>query len=115
MYATDPTVRDQFIAGLRALADYLAAHPAIPVPGYSNTIHLHADSTENGGSLQVDRVARLLDAKVTDETPGGGHYHASRRFGPVNYEVVSIPEICMARHDAAMSYRACVVPDEVKH
>lgn len=114
MYSTDPTGRADFIASLLALADYLARNPAIPVPLYGEVISVHADSTENGGSFQVDRIAKLLGAEVTDDTRSGGHYRAIRSFGRMTYEIVSIPETCMALHDALMSYRDSVIPDETQ-
>jgi len=113
MYATDSTTREQFIAGLRALADFLDAHRSIPVPPYGTHIYLHVSRYEDGGNAQVDRFARLLDAEIIDDTPAGGHYLAARAFGPVSYEVVSIPETSVALHDALMSYRDCVTPDGI--
>jgi hypothetical protein len=107
----DPHQRDEFVKGLRALARYLTAHPDIPVPDYGSDILLHADSDQDGGFAQVDRVASLLRAPVTDDTASDGHYRATRSFGPVSYTVVSIPEARMARVDAYMSYRDSVIPD----
>ena len=36
--SVDPAARNEFIAGLRALADYLEAHQAVPVPAYGANI-----------------------------------------------------------------------------
>jgi hypothetical protein len=110
-YTTDPAEREEFIASLRAVADYLATHPAIPVPPYGHNISVHADATEYDGKQQVKRIAKLLRVKVVDETRTGGHYLAWRTFGCINYEIVSIPEANMAQYDADMSYRGCVIPD----
>lgn len=111
-YTTEPARREEFIASLRALADHLAAHPAIPVPVHGDTIVMHADSTECGGNLQVEHVAALLGADVFDDTATGGHYLAVRSFGVLGYEIVSIPETCRAQYAAERSYWGCVKPDQ---
>jgi hypothetical protein len=111
-YTTEPADRQEFIASLRALADHLAAHPAIPVPIDGGTILMHADSTECGGNLEVEHVAALLGAEVFDDTATGGHYLAVRSFGVLGYEIVSIPETCRAQYAADRSYQGCVKPDQ---
>jgi hypothetical protein len=102
--------RLEFIAGLHALADYLAAHPGIPVPPHGADILLHVDAAEDGGCLQVRQIARQLQASVTDETPHDGHCYATRSFGPLAYRVISIPHSRMARHQALWSYDGCIDP-----
>ena len=91
-YTTDPGAKGRFVRSLRELADYLDRHPAIPVPKHGATIALHAAAAEDGGRAQVDRIAGLLDAAVTDETARGGHYWATRQFGPIGYEVAAVSE-----------------------
>jgi hypothetical protein len=110
-YCTDPQTRDQFIAGLRNLADYLAAHPAIPVPRHGEQIVVNVNSPEEGGHAQVRHAAGLLAATVTDQTRYGGHLYTDKAFGPLIYHVVSIPDACMARHEALWSYAGSVVPN----
>jgi len=105
-----PTVRAEFIAGLRALADYLATHPQIPVPPYGEDMTFHVDAAEDGGCEQVRQIARHLGATVVDETAHDGHCYAVRSFGPLSYRVVSIPNSRMARHQALWSYNGCVTP-----
>jgi hypothetical protein len=61
-FTADPDARQAFITGLQDLAWYLAAHPAVPVPRYGTDIHLHADSTDDGGCAQVDHFAWHLGA-----------------------------------------------------
>jgi hypothetical protein len=109
-YSTDPATRLRFITALRELADYLVEHPAAPVPQGGAAITLHASSTDDGGMAQVNHIARILGATVIDETPGGGHYRATRHFGPISYGAVSIPVACMARHYAVSSYYGSVTP-----
>jgi hypothetical protein len=110
-YSTDPSARASFIGDLRALADFLDRHPAIPVPLYGECFTLHAASTDDGGRDQVNHVACLLGATIIDEIASGGHYRAERAFGQITYSVVSIPEAHMAAYHALNSYDGCVSPD----
>ena len=110
-YCTDPSARASFIGDLRALADFLARHPAIPVPLYGEYFTLHAASTDDGGRDQVNHVACLLGATITDDTASGGHYRAERAFGQIIYSIVSIPDVHMAVYHALNSYDGSVTPD----
>ncbi len=110
-YSTQPAIREQFITGLRDLAAYLDAHPAIPVPLIGTDITLHTDHTEDGGRGQVNHIAAMLGATITDDTRNGGHLTATRMFGPIGYTVVSIPATVMAAHHASATYSGCVTPD----
>jgi hypothetical protein len=112
-YTADPGARDEFIASLRALADYLATHPALPVPKYGTTVLLHANRPDDDGRCQVRQIAQLLGVNTTDETATGGHYSAVRCFGVIGYEVVSITEAYSALRDAEASYQGCVIPDPI--
>jgi hypothetical protein len=110
-YSIEPENRTEFIAALRSLADFLDSNPAVPVPLFGDRITLCADSFDNGGKAQVDQIACLLGGAITDETATGGHYLASRQFGPLGYEAVAIPDACTARYEAEKTYRGCVAPD----
>ena len=110
-FTTDPDARQAFIAGLRDLAWYLASHPAVPVSRYGTEIHLHADSTDDGGCAQVDHFARRLGATADNSIANDGHYEAVRCFGPVGYKMIAISDARMARHHAEASYTGCVIPD----
>jgi hypothetical protein len=105
------THRADFIAGLRALADYLDVNPAVPVPALSTDVLVHARGADELAFAEVDRVAGLLGVPVCDETARGGHYTAVRTFGPVEYRCVAIPAAVMAVHRAGQSYAGSVVPD----
>jgi hypothetical protein len=104
------THRADLVAGLHALADYLNANPAVPVPEFSTDLLVHARGTDAEGFAEVDRVAELLGVAVRDRTGRGGHYTAVRWFGPVEYRCVAIPAAVMALHQAGQSY-ADSVPD----
>ena len=108
---TDTATRQAFITGLRDLADYLARHPAIPVPAYGTEIHLCAASTDDGGCAQVAQFARQLGVPVPKSISYSGHYEAARSFGPVGYRMVAISDDAMARHYAYTSYSGAVTPD----
>jgi hypothetical protein len=109
-FSTDPDYRAQFITGFLALADYLAGNPAIPVPDYGDSICVFADPAEDGGTDQVRQIAALLGGSLHDELASGGHFKTGRSFGPLRYQVISIPQTAMAQHNALMSYRDSVTP-----
>jgi hypothetical protein len=105
------THRADFIAGLRALADYLNANPTVPVPEFSTDVLVHARGTDTEQCAEVDRVAGLLGASVEDRTARGGHYTAARSFGPVEYRCVAIPAAVMAVHEARQAYARSIIRD----
>ena len=109
--ATDADHRQAFITGLRDLADYLASHPAVPVPQYGTEILLSTDSTDEGGCAQVDHFARQLGVTPEDDIDRSGHYGAARSFGPIGYRITAISDHAMARYHAETSYIGCVTPD----
>ena len=110
-FTTDPATRQDFITGLRDLADYLDRHPAVPVPRYGTVIYLSAASTDDGGCAQVRHFARQLGITPPTSISYSGHYEAARRFGPVGYRMIAISADTMARHVAADTYYGCVTPD----
>ena len=113
MPSTPPTPppRDALSGALRELADFLDQHPAVPVPLYGTSIVLHADSADDGGRAQVNRIATLLGATVYDDTSHDGHYWAARLFGPIGYEITAITDTYTASNQALMTYRGNVTPD----
>ena len=109
----DLLTRGKVITGLRQLADYLDAHPAIPVGTYGWDLNIYPDRGDGDGAAraEVDRIAALLGVQVRDDTGRGGHYTAARTFGLICYRAVHIPQTRMAEHEALMSYSDCVTPD----
>ncbi len=105
--------RAKVINGLRQLADYLETHPDVPVApfGWDLNIYTRRDS-DAASRAEVDRIAAILGVPTTDRTPEGGHYTAHRSFGLISYTAVHIPAQRMAAHDALMSYRDCVTPQD---
>jgi hypothetical protein len=100
------------VAGLRALASYLAANAAVPVPPYGWEVLVHAEGTDGEQFSQVDLVGEMMSERPVDRRAATGHHHAERSFGPVTYRFVGISERRMAQHQAWASYADSVVPDE---
>jgi hypothetical protein len=89
MTYSDPTERAAFIGGLRALADYLRSNPEVPAPIYSTVHTFPPDGNWTGMRAEIDAIAAPLG--VIAHLTGGGHYVATRSFGPVEYRAVAIP------------------------
>jgi len=88
---TGPEARAAVTAGLRALAEFLDAHPGLPVPRYSifAGLTVYPAGSQEDKRAEVDRIAYVLQVN-TEEF---GVYQAERRFGgPVAYRAVAVPE-----------------------
>jgi hypothetical protein len=102
----DLFARHQTIAGLRALADFLEANPAVPVNEYGREYNVYTRAEDEAAAVAVvDQVAALLGAEVTDTRPDGGHYSAEKTFGRITYGIVHVPQRCQDELEAHMSYR----------
>ncbi|MEV4003007.1 hypothetical protein [Actinomadura sp. NPDC049753] len=102
----DLFARHQTIAGLRALADFLEANPAVPVNEYGREYNVYArDEDEAAAVAMVDKVAALLGAEVIDKRANGGHYSAEKTFGRITYGIVHVPQRRHDEYDAYTSYR----------
>lgn len=89
MTYSDPAERAAFISGLRALADYLESTPQMPAPAYP-VIYMFPSSGEWAVMRsEIDAAAALLGVIAT--VTNGGHYVATRSFGPVEFRAVAIP------------------------
>src|SRR4051812_27830497 len=109
--------RAQTIAGLRALADYLEANPAVPIAepgGEYNIIADHGDdATERA---EIDSIAAVLGEPVYDETADYGHYWVTKVFGRITYRATHIPvrqrAIYRALDDLARSVHEIYTDDQ---
>lgn len=106
--------RAALVAGLRALARFLAAHPDVPVPEsyHAQDITVFppgADDDEKRAA--VDAIAAALGVTPGDDG-GRSHYRAVRKFGPVAYEAFFVSSAYRARSDALDSYRDAITIDE---
>ncbi|WP_021598452.1 hypothetical protein [Actinomadura welshii] len=110
----DLFARHQIITGLRALAVFLEANPAVPVKefGHDLTVSIRADDAS--AVALVDATAALLGVDVADDTDQGGHYTATRTFGRISYRIVHIPQRRREEYHARDSYRDNIVlgPDQ---
>lgn len=105
--------RAQFTAALRELADFIDAHPDLPLPYSAQVGPLLSgeDAWERG---EVRRIAEVLE--TTPFCLGGDHYVVERQFGGdaprngIKYRAVAIPEERMAQHYAESSYTGSVTP-----
>ncbi|HZB31253.1 MAG TPA: hypothetical protein VE465_13900 [Streptosporangiaceae bacterium] len=80
------------INGLRELADFIEAHPDLPVDGHQ-TISFYAQNargidTTEAAVVEVDRVAKILGVESGPRHQGGPHHYAQRAFGRIEYEAV---------------------------
>jgi hypothetical protein len=94
--------RAAWVAGLRDLADFLAAHPDVPVPPayHTQSIHVFPDGASDAGRrAEIDRVAAALGVPAAES--GAGHYRAARSFGPAEYLAVALPKADQAEDSAA--------------
>ena len=86
---TDPKARAASTAGLRALASYLDAHPALPVPQLCAGLTVYPGGSEEDKRAEDGRIAGVLQAVTEDFAV----YQAQRRSGgPVAYRVAAVPK-----------------------
>jgi hypothetical protein len=113
MTIADTAQRAQIIQGLRDLADFLQAHPEVPVQPYSihciNYYPVIENDDDAAACAEVTRVAGLLGVEPA-WNHSGTHYSAVKRFGLIRYEAVLVTEASMAAHHAAATYDGCVTP-----
>jgi hypothetical protein len=85
-----PEERARFITGLRELAAFLDSNPETPAP-VDTTVYVFppADGSDTEHRAEIDVIASRLFTRAYKTT--GGHYVASRFFGPVEYRAVAIP------------------------
>lgn len=93
------TPREEYIRGLRQLADFLAVNPGIPTPVFPGEIIVHApyEADDLDAFAFVDRVALAMGVEPVESD---GHYWAVLRFGPVGFEALAITRERKERHRA---------------
>jgi hypothetical protein len=89
MRNADSTERNEIIDGFRGLVDYLESNPEVPAPAYPIVYTFPPRGEWPEMRAAIDATAARLD--VTARLTGGGHYVATRSFGPVEYCAVAIP------------------------
>jgi hypothetical protein len=88
MTYADSTERAALISGLRSLADYLESNPEVPAPSYPAVYTFPSDGEWAEMRAEIDATAARLG--VIAHEASGGHYVATRSFGPVEYRAVAI-------------------------
>lgn len=90
MSYADTTERQAFIAGLRELAEFLETNPDVPAPEYGTDVLVFPPRVpDDEKRREIDLIASRIGSET--ETTCGGHYSASRQFGPVKFRAVAIP------------------------
>jgi hypothetical protein len=108
----DLFARTQTINGLRRLANFLEANPAVPVREYGHELVFHTrHCTDDAQRHQVEAVASLLGVEVIDNSDQGGRVYASRTFGRITYEICHMPQHSRDRIHARLSYENNIVLD----
>ena len=105
--------RAALVDGLRALADFIEANPALPVPSYvSARVSVPAPGGDDDERRTfVDSAAAALGTTAAYAVPSG-HYTTTRTFGPVGFSAFMVPAAAHARHDALDSYRDSIRLDQ---
>jgi hypothetical protein len=94
-----PDPRAEFVASLRELADFIEAHPGIPVPRYAGDIMCSASNLDDvEGAQTVAAAAATFGTPVRISTAGANegtvHFDAVKQFGRpfagVSYRVFKI-------------------------
>ncbi|HUY52506.1 MAG TPA: hypothetical protein VMV92_43530 [Streptosporangiaceae bacterium] len=95
--------RRSLIAGLRDLADFLERGPEVPAPRWADVMVFPPTTTDEEMRAEIDMIAALIGAEIGDMTADQGHYVASRKFGPVQFEAVGIPARSRTCHETSQS------------
>jgi hypothetical protein len=112
-----PDPRAEFIAGLRALANFIKAHPEVPVPQFDPDILCGVDGVDDADGAQiVATAAATFGAPISITTaganPGRVHFHTTIHFGGpdagVSYRVYTIAS---DRPQPAQVAAALLTPD----
>ncbi|MBB4919100.1 hypothetical protein [Streptosporangium saharense] len=97
--STDTQRRTAFIGGLRDLAFFLEANPAVPVPTDSTIVTYYPEQgTDDDLCAEIDRIAALCGTSVDLRLLPLGLYTISRCFGPVHVEWTAILSIAKPPH-----------------
>lgn len=94
---TGTETRQQKLDDLRALADFLEAHPDVPIGvDEINSVAILAGDDE-AGMAELHAIANALDVEITHNASGTHHY-AIRKFGSVPYKAYYVTTESMRQH-----------------
>lgn len=89
--------RDNIVAGLREMADFIETHPEVPAPPHGLHIHYFVPEIDDASAVAlVGTAAAALDVEVREslhEASGKLHWTATGQFGGVTLEVAHIEKV----------------------
>ncbi|WP_051415676.1 hypothetical protein [Nocardiopsis sp. CNT312] len=102
--------RRQVIADLRELADFLGAHPHLPVSPHTSVdvSYFPRGGGDAAAFAEVSRAGALLGSMPVWE---GEHLVVGHQRGVARYRVVAIPERVRARYRAWLACTGHIRPD----
>jgi len=83
---------------LREAADFIEAHPDLPVPGDAEIVYCIPAADDKSGDDEAWRIARILGTQVT----GDDSSETSLSFGPVSYAARYLSRDRMAEYSEFM-------------
>jgi hypothetical protein len=89
-YANDEE-RVRLIAGLRDLAEFLDQNPEVPAPWGTDILVFPIEASDVEMFAEIDTIAELIGSTASDADSPRKHYSAVRKFGPVQYRAIAIP------------------------
>jgi hypothetical protein len=98
----DGPARADMVAGLRALADFLEANPAVPVPRYGHVFSVSTSGSDEQKRSQVKFAGLAIGEDVTDNAEDSQCW-TQREFGPVSYRVFAVSDASQQRYQRAVS------------
>jgi hypothetical protein len=112
--AQPDATRAAITSGLRELADWLDAHPDIPVRTGSECEIEHSilADDDTAGLAELDRITAAVGIDAAPSRVGDcSHPQVSVEFGPVRWMSTYVPRASMAAYNALQSYNGAVQPD----
>ena len=88
-YCPNPEHRARLVTGLRALAEFIESRPDVPAPWSAGVMVFPPGGSDTEKRAKIDAIASRIGTE--GHFTHGGHYSASRWFGPVEYRAVAIP------------------------
>jgi hypothetical protein len=90
------------VAGLRALANFLEANPAVPIPRNGLEFGVATSGSDEQKRSQVKFAGLAIGEDVTDNAEGT-HSSVRRRFGPVSYHIFAVSGAHLQRFQQVVS------------
>jgi hypothetical protein len=101
--------RTNMVAGLRALADFLEANPAVPIPRYGHDFGISTSGSDEQKRSQVKFASLAIGEDFTDDTKNGQCW-TQRRFGSVRYRIFAVSDAAVQRYQRAVKSQGDAEP-----